>query len=58
MANDVDAGGNISNVSHWPNPLAGSLTIEHSDDTRKIVQVPYFQQTAEELTYQYFLRTA
>jgi hypothetical protein len=50
MASDVDAGGNISNVFHWPNPLPSSLTIEHSDDTRKIVQVPYFQQTAEELT--------
>ena len=50
MAGDVDAGGNISNVFHWPNPLPGSLTIERTDDARKIVQVPYFQQTAGEVT--------
>jgi hypothetical protein len=49
MSSDVDTGRHIINIFHWPNPLPSSLAIEHSDDTRKIVQVPYFQKTAEEL---------
>uniref|UniRef100_A0A0A9CN18 Uncharacterized protein n=1 Tax=Arundo donax TaxID=35708 RepID=A0A0A9CN18_ARUDO len=45
MASDVDSGGNMSIFFHWPNPVSSSVTIERSDNTREIVQVPYFQQT-------------
>lgn len=35
---------------HWINPISSTLTVKHSDDSRKLVQVPYFQQTAQKLT--------
>jgi hypothetical protein len=35
---------------HWISPISSTLTVKHSDDSRKLVQVPYFQQTAQKLT--------
>jgi hypothetical protein len=49
MTSDVDGGGNISSFFDWPNLLSSSLTIEYSNDTREIVQVPYFLEDCKRM---------